>query len=30
MPYQNNLPIYVCRDLKVPLEEAWSGLKRYQ
>jgi 4-amino-4-deoxy-L-arabinose transferase-like glycosyltransferase len=30
MPYQNNLPVYVCRGLKVPLEEAWSRLKHYE
>ena len=25
----NDLPIYVCRDPRTPLDEAWAGLKRY-
>ena len=29
MPYENNLNIYLCRKLKVPLKEAWKGSKFY-
>ncbi|MBI2620200.1 MAG: glycosyltransferase family 39 protein [Ignavibacteriales bacterium] len=29
MPYENNLPIFVARGLKVPLDEAWSSTKHY-
>jgi hypothetical protein len=29
MPYQNNLPIWVCRNLSVPIDEAWRGVKHY-
>ena len=29
MPYENNLAIYVCRNLKVPLKEFWPRLKEY-
>lgn len=27
MPYENNLPIYVCRGLKRPLSELWAQVK---
>ena len=30
MPYENNLPIYVCRNLKVPLNQIWPQLKHYE
>lgn len=30
MPYENNLRIYVCRNLKVPLQTLWPQLKAYQ
>jgi hypothetical protein len=30
MPYENNLAIYVCRNLKIPLKQAWPTLKRYE
>jgi 4-amino-4-deoxy-L-arabinose transferase-like glycosyltransferase len=30
MPYENNLAIYVCRGLKVPLADFWPRLKHYQ
>jgi hypothetical protein len=30
MPYENNLSIYVCRNLKVPLKELWPALKHYE
>jgi hypothetical protein len=29
MPYENNQPIWVCRDLKVPIDEAWKGAKSF-
>ena len=29
MPYENNMPIYVVRGLKIPLEKLWSSLKHY-
>jgi 4-amino-4-deoxy-L-arabinose transferase-like glycosyltransferase len=29
MPYENNLPIHVCRRLKMPVEEAWRLNKEY-
>ena len=30
MPYENNLAIYVCRNLKMPLRELWPQLKHYE
>jgi hypothetical protein len=29
MPDENNLPVYVSRDPKMPLEEAWPEFKHY-
>ena len=29
MPYENNLKIFLCRGLRTPLPELWSGLKSY-
>jgi 4-amino-4-deoxy-L-arabinose transferase-like glycosyltransferase len=29
MPYETNLPVYVCRDLQMPIEQAWPLLKRF-
>jgi hypothetical protein len=29
MPYENNLPIYICRHPRRDLIEAWPGLKRF-
>ena len=29
IPYENNLAIYVCRNLKMPLKEMWPQLKHY-
>lgn len=29
MPYENNLVIYICRNLKTPLKEFWPGLRLY-
>jgi 4-amino-4-deoxy-L-arabinose transferase-like glycosyltransferase len=30
MPYENNRPIFVCRDLKMPLQRLWGRLKRFR
>jgi hypothetical protein len=30
MPYENNLTIYVCRNLKKPLKGIWADLKNYE
>ncbi len=30
MPYENNLPVYVCRDKKVNMSELWGSLKHYE
>ena len=29
MPYENNLPIFVCRELRAPAAEIWLGSKHY-
>ncbi len=29
MPEENNLPVYICRHLKEPLQAIWSGAKHY-
>ena len=29
MPYENNLKIYLCRNLKMPLTELWAQIKHY-
>ncbi|MCP5052667.1 MAG: glycosyltransferase family 39 protein, partial [bacterium] len=29
MPYENNMPIYICKGIKVPLNELWPRLKHY-
>jgi hypothetical protein len=29
MPYENDLPIFLCRGLKVRLQDVWPGLKDY-
>jgi hypothetical protein len=29
MPYENNLPIYIARDLKIPINQLWPNLKHY-
>jgi hypothetical protein len=29
MPYENNQPIWICRDLKISIEDAWKGAKHY-
>ncbi len=29
MPYETNLPVYICRKLRVPLSELWPRLKMY-
>jgi 4-amino-4-deoxy-L-arabinose transferase-like glycosyltransferase len=30
MPYENGRPIFICRDLKMPLARLWDRLKRYR
>jgi hypothetical protein len=29
MPYENNLPVYVCRGIKIPFDQAWPYLKHF-
>lgn len=29
MPYENNLPVYLCRDIIFPLKEVWLRVKTY-
>ncbi len=29
MPLETNLPVYVCRDLRLPLPDAWRQIKRF-
>jgi hypothetical protein len=29
MPYENHQPVFVCRDLKLPVRELWPRLKHY-
>jgi len=29
MPYESDLPIFVCRELKLPVAEVWDRLKNY-
>ncbi len=29
MPYENDLPIFICRGLKLPLDEVWPRTKNY-
>jgi len=29
MPSEQRAHIYLCRDLKVPLREAWPGVKKW-
>ena len=30
MPYENNQPIWICRDLKVSIDDAWKGAKHFE
>jgi hypothetical protein len=30
MPYENNLPLYLCLGLKVPLATLWPRVKHYE
>lgn len=30
MPYETNLPVYLCRDIMLPLEKVWLGVKHYE
>jgi hypothetical protein len=29
IPEENNLPVYICREPKVTLQQAWASLKFY-
>jgi hypothetical protein len=29
MPYENDMPIYICRDLRVSLAEVWKREKNF-
>lgn len=29
MPYESNKPIYICRDLKHPLDKIWPSIKKF-
>jgi hypothetical protein len=30
MPYENDRPVFICRDMRVSLEQRWDRLKRYR
>jgi hypothetical protein len=30
MPYENNLPLYVCRNKKINISEVWKSMKHYE
>lgn len=30
MPYENNLPVYLCKGLKMPVEVFWQKVKHYE
>jgi 4-amino-4-deoxy-L-arabinose transferase-like glycosyltransferase len=30
MPYENNRPIFICRDLQIPVAQLWGRLKRFR
>lgn len=30
MPYETDLPVYLCRNIKVPLQKMWSQAKHYE
>ena len=30
MPYENDRPIFTCRDLRMPLDRLWNRLKRFR
>jgi hypothetical protein len=30
MPYENNLPVYVCRNKKINISELWDSMKHYE
>jgi hypothetical protein len=29
MPDEDNMPVYVCRDSKIPFKEAWPRFEHY-
>ncbi len=30
MPYEDNLPIYVCRNMRRPMKDSWAGMKHFE
>jgi len=30
MPFENNLPVFLCRDIIRPLKEVWVGVKHFE
>ncbi|HEX7086558.1 MAG TPA: glycosyltransferase family 39 protein [Vicinamibacterales bacterium] len=30
MPYESDLPVFVCRDLRAPIAEVWQAVKHYE
>lgn len=30
MPYENNLPLHVCRNIKTPIDEIWKQIKHFE
>ena len=30
MPYENNLPVYVCRNINIGISERWESIKHYE
>jgi hypothetical protein len=30
MPYENNIPIWICRDIRRPLDQVWASVKHYE
>jgi len=29
IPYENDNPIYICRDLKIPVDEMWKQMQSF-
>ena len=29
MPYEDDLPVFLCRDLKLPVADLWSAARHY-
>ncbi len=30
MPYENNLPVYICRDIYIPITQIWNSSKHFE